>query len=118
MTDVLAQLRRETLARATFVVDDEGQILAADTDAGTSLESLGQTAAERIGSVDGLTRQIDSPEFGVVFHDATGEDVYVSALAEGRTLGVLFDQAHTSLGTVRLRVKALHNDLVRELSSL
>ena len=100
MTDVLGRLRREALARAAFVVDEEGTILASDTDADTPLERLGQTAVERIGGVEGLARQVNTPDFGVLFHDVAGEDVYVSTLSQGRTLGVLFDQNQTSLGAV------------------
>jgi predicted regulator of Ras-like GTPase activity (Roadblock/LC7/MglB family) len=117
VTDVLAHLRRETLARATFVVDGDGEILAADGDAGTLLESLGHAAVERIDAAEGLAAQLDSPDFGVVF-DVAGKNVYVSALGEDRTLGILFDESRTSLGTIRLRVKALHDELVREASNL
>jgi predicted regulator of Ras-like GTPase activity (Roadblock/LC7/MglB family) len=118
VTDVLARLRGECLARAAFIVNEEGNILSAETDAGTSLATLGHAAVECLDGAEGLARQINTPEFGVVLHDVTGEDVFVSPLAEGCTLGVLFDQGRTSLGNVRLRVKALRDELVREASGL
>jgi predicted regulator of Ras-like GTPase activity (Roadblock/LC7/MglB family) len=117
MTSVLARLRREAFARAAFVVDEDGEILASDSEPEIPLERLGLTAVEQIGGVEGLARLVGSP-FGLIFHDATGDDMYISTVAEGRTLAVLFDQHHASLGTVRLRVKALYDDLIREISSL
>src|SRR5262245_19428203 len=114
MNDVLGRLRREALARAAFVVDDDGVVLAADSDAETPLERLGEMAIEQLGGVAGLARQITTSDFGLLFHDVTGEDVYVVALDDGWTLGILFDQNKTSVGAVRLHVMAFRAELMRE----
>ncbi len=116
LTVVLARLRDEAFARAAFVVDEDGDILAYDADSQTGLDELGRTSVTQLGGAEGLARQLDTPDFGVVFHDAVGQDVWVSVLNDGYILGILFDQGRTSLGNVRLRASAFRAHLLQAIS--
>jgi hypothetical protein len=108
--DLLSRLRQEAFAKAIFVVDEDGELLVADAQEDDALAALGHDATEQMDNLGGFRSQMKPPEWGLLLKDAVGDDVYVVELGAARRLGVVFGGG-SSLGLVRLRVKALYQDL-------
>ena len=101
----LRRLRYDSNARAVFLIDKNGQQIAAageveefDT---TSLASL---TAGNVAATDGLAKLIGEREFSVLFHEGQRDHIHISIVARRAILLVIFDE-RSSLGLVRLRVK-------------
>ena len=116
LTHLLGRLRDKALARAAFIVSEDGAMLRWDTEPGVSADALGSVAVRHIGGVEGLAGQLQTTEFGVVFHNSPTENVYVAVLGRELLLAVLFDESRTSLGAVRLCVKAFRDEVIRVAS--
>ncbi len=105
LDSALKKLRQEANARAIFLIDKNGQQIAAageveqfDT---TSLASL---TAGNVAATDGLAKLIGEREFSVLFHEGKRDHIHISIVAKRAILLVIFDD-RSSLGLVRLRVK-------------
>ena len=101
----LKKLRQEANARAIFLIDKNGQQIAAagevDQFDTTSLASL---TAGNVAATDGLAKLIGEREFSVLFHEGKRDHIHISIVAKRAILLVIFDD-RSSLGLVRLRVK-------------
>jgi predicted regulator of Ras-like GTPase activity (Roadblock/LC7/MglB family) len=102
---VIAKLRNESNAKLVFLVDKNGQQIAAqgqleNFDA-TSLASL---TAGNVAATDGLAKLIGEKEFSILFHEGERDNIHISIVAQRVILVVIFDSL-SSLGLVRLRVK-------------
>ncbi len=113
MTGVLTELLRETNVRSLLLVDRTGQIVANvgeapnfDTQAFASL-----TAAD-FSANDQLAKMIGEHEFASLFHQGEKESMYLADVARRVILVALFD-SRTTLGLVRLKVKASVEELTR-----
>ena len=102
---VAERLVRDANAKAVFLVDKNGQMVA---DAGelknldtTSLASL---VAGNIAATGGLAKILGEEEFPIHFHQGQRDNLHITMVAERIILVVLFDE-RSSLGLVRLRVK-------------
>jgi len=102
---IIEKLLRESNAKVIFLVDKNGQLIAAvgetenlDT---TSLASL---TAGNIAATGGLAKLIGEKEFSILFHEGERDNLHISIVAGRVILVVIFDQ-RSSLGLVRLRVK-------------
>ena len=102
---VAERLVRDANAKAVFLVDKNGQMVA---DAGelknldtTSLASL---VAGNIAATGGLAKILGEEEFPIHFHQGERDNLHITLVAERIILVVLFDE-RSSLGLVRLRVK-------------
>jgi predicted regulator of Ras-like GTPase activity (Roadblock/LC7/MglB family) len=111
LEEALRRLRQEANGRAVFLIDKNGQQLAAageveqfDT---TSLASL---TAGNVAATDGLAKLIGEREFSVLFHEGQQDHIHISIVAKRAILVVIFDE-RSSLGLVRLRVKRASGDL-------
>ena len=111
LEEALRRLRQEANARAVFLIDKNGQQIAAageteqfDT---TSLASL---TAGNVAATDGLAKLIGEREFSVLFHEGQQDHIHISIVARRAILVVIFDE-RSSLGLVRLRVKRANADL-------
>jgi len=105
LEDVLQRLRHDANARAVFLIDKNGQQIAAsgeteDFDT-TSLASL---TAGNVAATDSLAKLIGEREFSVLFHEGQRDHIHISIVARRAILLVIFDE-RSSLGLVRLRVK-------------
>jgi len=107
----LKKLRQEANARAIFLIDKNGQQIAAageveqfDT---TSLASL---TAGNVAATDGLAKLIGEREFSVLFHEGKRDHIHISIVGKRAILLVIFDD-RSSLGLVRLRVKRSSQEL-------
>ena len=105
LEEVLKRLRHDSNARAVFLIDKNGQQMAAhgevehfDT---TSLASL---TAGNVAATDSLAKLIGEREFSVLFHEGENDHIHISIVAKRAILLVIFDE-RSSLGLVRLRVK-------------
>jgi len=111
--DVIGRLKADAQAKVVFIVDKNGQQIAAvgemeslDT---TSLASL---TAGNVAATDGLARLIGEKEFPVLFHEGERDNVYISIVGQRVILVVIFDE-RSSLGLVRLRVRKANGELER-----
>lgn len=110
LEETLRRLRMDANAKAVFLIDKNGQQIAAageieqfDT---TSLASL---TAGNVAATDGLAKLIGEREFSVLFHEGQQEHIHISNVKRA-ILVVIFDD-RSSQGLVRLRVKRASVDL-------
>jgi predicted regulator of Ras-like GTPase activity (Roadblock/LC7/MglB family) len=105
ITATCARLCGDANARAVFLIDKNGQLIACAGDTervdSTSLASL---VAGEIAATGGLAKLLGEKDFSVLFHEGTRDNLHISLVAGRVILVVLFDR-RSSLGLVRLRVK-------------
>ena len=115
---VCERLCRDANARVVFVIDKNGQLIAASGDAeridSTSLASL---VAGEIAATGGLAKLIGEQDFSVLFHEGVRDNLHISLVGGRVILVVLFDR-RSSLGLVRLRVKKCADELNRIFDTL
>jgi predicted regulator of Ras-like GTPase activity (Roadblock/LC7/MglB family) len=118
LEETLRRLRQESNAKAVFLIDKNGQQIAAageieqfDT---TSLASL---TAGNVAATDGLAKLIGEREFSVLFHEGQQDHIHISIVAKRAILVVIFDD-RSSLGLVRLRVKRASGDLEKVFDAM
>ena len=111
---IIEKLLRESNSKVIFLVDKNGQLISGvgevekfDT---TSLASL---TAGNIAATGGLAKLIGEKEFSILFHEGEKDNLHISIVAGRVILVVLFDN-RTTLGMIRIKVKAL----VKELSEV
>ena len=92
-------------AKAVFLVDKNGQLLANSGDTGdmdtTSLASL---TAGNIAATGGLAQLLGEKEFAIQFHEGEKDNIHISLVGQRVILVIIFDE-RSSLGLVRLRVR-------------
>jgi len=105
LEQALRRMRFDSNAKAVFLIDKNGQQIAAAGDVDefdtTSLASL---TAGNVAATDGLAKLIGEREFSVLFHEGQRDHIHISIVARRAILLVIFDE-RSSLGLVRLRVK-------------
>ncbi len=105
LEEALKRLRQEANARAVFLIDKNGQQIAAAGDvAQFDVTSLASLTAGNVAATDGLAKLIGEREFSVLFHEGQRDHIHISIVAKRAILLVIFDE-RSSLGLVRLRVK-------------
>ena len=111
LEEALRRLRMDANAKAVFLIDKNGQQIAAAGDIEqfdtTSLASL---TAGNVAATDGLAKLIGEREFSVLFHEGQQDHIHISIVANRAILVVIFDD-RSSLGLVRLRVKRASSEL-------
>ena len=118
ISSVIDRLVREANAKAIFLLDKNGQLIAnagetQDLDS-TSIASL---AAGNIAATGGLAKLIKEKEFSILFHEGERNNLHISIVAQRVILMVIFDD-RSSLGLVRLRVKKASEELTAIFQSL
>jgi predicted regulator of Ras-like GTPase activity (Roadblock/LC7/MglB family) len=102
---VCDRLCREANSRAVFLIDKNGQLMAASGDTenldGTSMAAL---VAGEIAATGGLAQLMGEKEFSTLFHEGVSDNLHLSIVASRVILVVIFD-SRSSLGLIRLRVK-------------
>ncbi|OGP63949.1 MAG: dynein regulation protein LC7 [Deltaproteobacteria bacterium RBG_16_42_7] len=118
ITTVIDRLLKEANAKVVFLVDKDGQLIAASGATGeidtTSLASL---TAGNIAATGGLAKLIGEKEFSILFHEGERDNLHISIVGQRVILVVIFDQK-SSLGLVRLRVKKASDELNAILQKL
>src|SRR6187551_3950077 len=109
---VVDRLVREANAKVVFIVDKNGQLIAASGDVEeidtTSLASL---TAGNIAATGGIAKLLRENEFATQFHEGENQNIHIQLVGNRVILVVIFDKK-TSLGLVRLRVKKACEQLV------
>ena len=115
---ILSKLRVDANAKLVFLVDKNGQQIAAhgnienlDT---TSLASL---TAGNVAATDALAKLIGEKEFSILFHEGENDNIHISIVGLRVILVIIFDE-RSSLGLVRLRVKKASVELNRVFDSI
>jgi predicted regulator of Ras-like GTPase activity (Roadblock/LC7/MglB family) len=111
--DVISKLRVDANANVVFLVDKNGQQIAATGDI-ESLDttSLASLTAGNVAATDGLAKLIGEKEFSVLFHEGEKDNIHISIVGGRVILVVIFDE-RSSLGLVRLRVKRCSDELTK-----
>jgi len=108
---VISKLRIDANAKVVFLVDKNGQQIAAHGDIeNLDTTSLASLTAGNVAATDGLARLIGEKEFAVLFHEGERDNIHISIVAQRVILVVIFDE-RSSLGLVRLRVKKASGEL-------
>ena len=109
--DSLSRLASDANAKVVFLVDKNGQQIAAVGDLTTlDTTSLASLTAGNVAATDGLARLIGEKEFSILFHEGERDNIHISIVAQRVILVVIFDE-RTSLGLVRLRVRRAMSEL-------
>lgn len=111
LQEITARLAKDAQAKVVFLVDKNGQQIAAAGDVksidATSLASL---TAGNVAATDGLAKLIGEKEFSLLFHEGEKDNLHISLVGRRGILVVIFDQ-NSSLALVRLRVKKTGKEL-------
>jgi predicted regulator of Ras-like GTPase activity (Roadblock/LC7/MglB family) len=111
--EVLHRLQIDANAKIVFLVDKNGQQIAASGDMkGLDATSLASLTAGNVAATDGLAKLIGEKEFSILFHEGERDNIHISLVAQRVILVVIFDE-RSSLGLVRLRVKRASHELER-----
>jgi predicted regulator of Ras-like GTPase activity (Roadblock/LC7/MglB family) len=109
--EVIARLRADCNAKIVFLVDKNGQQIAAQGEiAALDTTALASLAAGNVAATDSLARLIGEKEFSILFHEGERDNLHISVVGGKMILVVIFDE-RSSLGLVRLRVKRGTSDL-------
>jgi len=110
LRQILSKLRLDSFSRVVFLVDKNGQQIAAQGDLGdldtTSLASL---AAGNVAATGGMARLIGEKEFPTLSHEGERESIHICII--GRMLLVVVFDERSSLGLIKLRVKQASREL-------
>ena len=105
VTAVAQRLVQDANAKVVFLVDKNGQQIAAQGEIeNLDTTSLASLTAGNVAATDGLARLIGEKEFSILFHEGERDNVHITLVAQRIILVVVFDE-RSSLGLVRLRVK-------------
>src|SRR3989441_12426907 len=108
---IISKLRTDANAKVVFLVDKNGQQIAAHGDIeNLDTTSLASLTAGNVAATDGLARLIGEKEFSILFHEGEKDNIHISIVAQRVILVVIFD-SRSSLGLVRLRVKKASSEL-------
>lgn len=115
---LLERLLRESNSKVIFLVDKNGQLIAATGEtANLDTTSLASLTAGNIAATGGLAKLIGEKEFSILFHEGEKDNIHISIVGGRVILVVIFDQ-RSSLGLVRLRVKKASIDLATVFEEL
>ena len=102
---VVDRLVREANAKVVFIVDKNGQLIAASGEVGNiDTTSLASLTAGNIAATGGIAKLLREQEFATQFHEGEKANIHIQLVGNRVILVVIFD-SKTSLGLVRLRVK-------------
>src|ERR687891_2277288 len=111
ITALIEKLCREANAKVVFLVDKNGQLIAATGETqGLDTTSRASLTAGNIAATGGLAKLLGEKEFSILFHEGERDNIHISLVGSRVILVVIFDQ-RTSLGIVRLRVKKVSEEL-------
>ncbi|MCK4502414.1 MAG: roadblock/LC7 domain-containing protein, partial [Desulfuromonadales bacterium] len=90
---LLERLLRESNSKVIFLVDKNGQLIAATGEtAGLDTTSLASLTAGNIAATGGLAKLIGEKEFSILFHEGEKDNIHISIIGGRVILVVIFDQ--------------------------
>mgnify|MGYP003392862929 CR=1 FL=1 len=102
---VVDRLVREANAKVVFIVDKNGQLIAASGEVDNiDTTSLASLTAGNIAATGGIAKLLRENEFATQFHEGENANIHIQLVGNRVILVVIFDE-RSSLGLVRLRVK-------------
>jgi predicted regulator of Ras-like GTPase activity (Roadblock/LC7/MglB family) len=105
ITEICDQLHRDASAKAVFLVDKNGQLLANSGEtAHLDTTSLASLTAGNIAATGGLAQLLGEKEFAIQVHEGERDNIHISLVGQRAILVIIFDE-RSSLGLVRLRVR-------------
>ena len=108
---IVDRLCREANARGVFIIDKNGQAIAAAGDvAELDVTSLSSLTAGNVAATGGMAKLLRENEFTTQFHEGERANIHIQLVGNRVILVVIFDNK-TSLGLVRLRVKKASEEL-------
>ena len=108
---IISKLRVDANAKLVFLVDKNGQQIAAHGDVeNLDTTSLASLTAGNVAATDALAKLIGEKEFSILFHEGERDNIHISIVGLRVILVVIFDE-RSSLGLVRLRVKKASKEL-------
>ncbi|BCW92447.1 MAG: dynein regulation protein LC7 [Thermoanaerobaculum sp.] len=118
INSILSRLWVDANAKIVFLVDKNGQQIAAKGDLEkVDTTSLASLTAGNVAATDGLARLIGEKEFSILFHEGERDNIHISIVAQRLILVVIFDE-RSSLGLVRLRVRKAAQELEEVLNAM
>ena len=107
---ILDKLRLDSFSRVVFLVDKNGQQIAALGDIGNlDTTSLASLAAGNVAATGGMAQLIGEKEFPTLSHEGERDSIHICII--GRVLLVVVFDDRSSLGLIKLRVKQASRDL-------
>jgi predicted regulator of Ras-like GTPase activity (Roadblock/LC7/MglB family) len=104
-TAVVDRLVKDANAKVVFIVDKNGQLIAASGDVDNlDTTSLASLTAGNIAATGGMAKLLKENEFATQFHEGEKANIHIQLVGNRVILVVIFD-AKSSLGLVGLRVK-------------
>jgi predicted regulator of Ras-like GTPase activity (Roadblock/LC7/MglB family) len=111
ISTVLEKLVRDSNSRMVFLVDKNGQLIAAAGETeNLDTTSLASLTAGNIAATGGLAKLLGEKEFSILFHEGERDNLHINLIGQRVILVVIFDDRST-LGLVRLRVKKASEEL-------
>ena len=108
---IISKLRVDANAKVVFLVDKNGQQIAAHGDIeNLDTTSLASLTAGNVAATDGLAKLIGEKEFSLLFHEGEKDNLHISIVGKRGILVVIFDE-NSTLALVRLKVKKAGKDL-------
>ncbi|OQX68658.1 MAG: dynein regulation protein LC7 [Sorangiineae bacterium NIC37A_2] len=109
--EVVDRLVRDANAKVVFIVDKNGQLIAASGEvAEIDTTSLASLTAGNIAATGGIAKLLRENEFATQFHEGESQNIHIQLVGNRVILVVIFD-AKSSLGLVRLRVRKATDEL-------
>ncbi len=101
----VTELVHNANAKVVFVVDKNGQLIAASGDIDNlDTTSLASLTAGNIAATGGMAKLLRENEFATQYHEGKNAHIHIQLVGNRVILVVIFD-SKSSLGLVRLRVK-------------
>jgi len=114
---VLARLRLDSAAKVIFLVDKDGQEIAAQGELGNlDTTSLASLAAGNVAATGGIAQLIGEKEFPTLSHEGEKESIHISVI--GRLLLIVVFDERSSLGLVKLRSKQVSQQIFAMIDEL
>jgi predicted regulator of Ras-like GTPase activity (Roadblock/LC7/MglB family) len=108
---VVERLVKEANAKVVFIVDKNGQLIAAAGDTeNLDTTSLASLTAGNIAATGGMARLLRENEFATQYHEGEKANIHIQLVGNRVILVVIFD-SRSSLGLVRLRVRRASDEL-------
>ena len=108
---VVDRLVRDANAKVVFIVDKNGQLIAASGDTeNLDTTSLASLTAGNIAATGGMAKLLKENEFATQFHEGEKANIHIQLVGNRVILVVIFD-SRSSLGLVRLRVRRASDEL-------
>lgn len=109
--DCVGKLVKSANAKVVFVVDKNGQLIAASGDVDNlDTTSLASLTAGNIAATGGMAKLLRENEFATQFHEGKDAHIHIQLVGNRVILVVIFD-SKSSLGLVRLRVRKTTEEL-------